>query len=431
MEGGAMVWLIDLLAYLAGCGVTITAGFATYLAFFQSPFYFPRPTGSSVGTQVHHIISAEKELMIQIWYPSTRLFSSLRPITPYSPYLIEYMKRNDTLNWLLSMSRPMYSYAIPAATFSSSHHNVPVILFSHGYGCTRNNNTAHCEELASHGYVVVGVSHSIGCEVIKFPSRLLCDYLNIILPAQLLAYTSQYDTQKFFEDPMSDFVESDHNMSIWMSDMSTVLEYLEGINANQNSEFYHKLDMNNVGIFGHSFGGATAIQMCRNDSRIKAGVNMDGTLYGLDFNKPFNKPCMFLLAGEFESEAEEIDSMEKAGFDYAIAEAYVKESSRRYLDAMHSLCANIGQNAYMITIQDATHSDFSDMPLIKEACILPSCMQSFTTGKHNGFMLTGVINTLLVSFFNKYLKDKSSEILENGYMEARYPCLTIEKFLKR
>ncbi|MEI0739748.1 hypothetical protein VQ056_29130 [Paenibacillus sp. JTLBN-2024] len=47
--------------------------------------------------------------------------------------------------------------------------------------------------------------------------------------------------------------------------------------------FSGRLDLNKVGMFGHSFGGATAAQMLLADGRVKAALNMDGTLYG--------KPC--------------------------------------------------------------------------------------------------------------------------------------------
>ncbi len=38
----------------------------------------------------------------------------------------------------------------------------------------------------------------------------------------------------------------------------------------------HRLRTRQVGVFGHSFGGATAAQVMLNDTRFVAGVNLDG-----------------------------------------------------------------------------------------------------------------------------------------------------------
>ena len=35
-----------------------------------------------------------------------------------------------------------------------------------------------------------------------------------------------------------------------------------------------------VGVFGHSLGGATAAQLMHDDRRVRAGIDLDGTLYG-------------------------------------------------------------------------------------------------------------------------------------------------------
>jgi hypothetical protein len=37
------------------------------------------------------------------------------------------------------------------------------------------------------------------------------------------------------------------------------------------------MDLSRVGMFGHSFGGATTIQSLANDARFRAGINLDGS----------------------------------------------------------------------------------------------------------------------------------------------------------
>jgi predicted dienelactone hydrolase len=59
-------------------------------------------------------------------------------------------------------------------------------------------------------------------------------------------------------------------------------------------KFTGRLDMTRVGIFGHSFGGAQAAQFCSQDSRCKAGVDVDGAPHGSVIQAGINRPFMFL-----------------------------------------------------------------------------------------------------------------------------------------
>ena len=43
-----------------------------------------------------------------------------------------------------------------------------------------------------------------------------------------------------------------------------------------NNPFWSKLDINRIGIFGHSYGGATGVVSAYNDNRIDAIISLDG-----------------------------------------------------------------------------------------------------------------------------------------------------------
>jgi hypothetical protein len=45
----------------------------------------------------------------------------------------------------------------------------PIILFSHGWNGFNAQNTGQALQLASHGYVVVGVQHTYGAVITVFP----------------------------------------------------------------------------------------------------------------------------------------------------------------------------------------------------------------------------------------------------------------------
>ena len=68
---------------------------------------------------------------------------------------------------------------------------------------------------------------------------------------------------------------------IWSADMGFALDQLQRLNASGPSEkFVGRLDMERIGVFGHSLGGATTLQFCQDDARCKAGIDLDGAPLG-------------------------------------------------------------------------------------------------------------------------------------------------------
>jgi predicted dienelactone hydrolase len=104
----------------------------------------------------------------------------------------------------------------------------PVVLISHGLGSQGADFSSLGKHLASYGFFVALPQH-IGSDNVrkqKFFNRL---------------------NREIFD--YSDFVERPR-------DISTVIDQLEQLNT---SQFAGKLDLDNVGIVGHSFGGYTAL----------------------------------------------------------------------------------------------------------------------------------------------------------------------------
>ena len=54
--------------------------------------------------------------------------------------------------------------------------------------------------------------------------------------------------------------------------------------------------MQRVGVFGHSLGGAAALQFCHDDSRCKAGIDVDGAPLGNVISEGVTQPFMFILS---------------------------------------------------------------------------------------------------------------------------------------
>ena len=67
----------------------------------------------------------------------------------------------------------MFAFSILNAPIRTNEASYPVVVYSHGYGDNRKNNTEKAEELASHGYIVAAMDHidTNGGRFITVPPR--------------------------------------------------------------------------------------------------------------------------------------------------------------------------------------------------------------------------------------------------------------------
>ena len=107
---------------------------------------------------------------------------------------------------------------------------IPVMVYSHGLGDRPDAYQVEAEHLASYGFVVATPQHPGSDE------------------SQWEAFQAGLSDQIYL---VSDFVDRPQ-------DVSYLLDQLEARNA---SEFEGRLDLDNVGVGGHSFGGYTALAL--------------------------------------------------------------------------------------------------------------------------------------------------------------------------
>jgi Platelet-activating factor acetylhydrolase, isoform II len=153
------------------------------------------------------------------------------------------------------------------------------------------------EDLASHGYVVVGFDAPYRTSVVVFPDGRV-----VTRPAKL-------DPENLSGDAEERLVEK--LLSAWVSDVGFVVDRLTRLNASDSGQWSGRLDILKIGIVGHSLGGATAAQFCHDDTRAKVGVDLDGRLWGSVVRDGISQPFMFLLedvhgAGALDSNGRQI-----------------------------------------------------------------------------------------------------------------------------
>lgn len=162
----------------------------------------------------------------------------------------------------------------------------PVVIMRAGASAGVVGYSTLAEDLASYGYVVVGFDAPYRTSVVVFPD------------GRVLRRTPENNPEICAEKEQSQQAACTGKLlTAWTADTAFVLGRLARLNSSDASgKFTGRLDMTRVGVFGHSFGGATATQFCRDDSRCKAGIDLDGQPFGSVIQSGLHQPFMFLLS---------------------------------------------------------------------------------------------------------------------------------------
>jgi dienelactone hydrolase len=268
-------WAKRLVRILLLVGVLMLAIGVAFLEIRRhQPLVLPAPTGPyAVGRAEYDWIDQsrvdplapragmKRELVIWAWYPANPL-----PGAPTAPYLQQqWAQLADQQHGLIGgqltqSSASIQTHSVENALLSSAAARYPVLIFEPGLGNLPTQYTTLLEDLASHGYVVFAITPTYSSDVVVFPDGRVAT----ATPQGLL------NTQENPQEAAARLV------GLWSQDVSFVLNQLERLNATKGSMWNQRLDLARLGIFGHSFGGATAAEVCSLDPRCKAGIDLDG-----------------------------------------------------------------------------------------------------------------------------------------------------------
>ena len=189
--------------------------------------------------------------------------------------------------------------------------------------------------------------------------------------------------------------------------MGFALDQLERLNTSDPSgRFLGRLETQRVGVFGHSLGGATALQFCHDDSRCKAGIDVDGAPLGSVVADGVTQPFMFLLSDhKGESDAGEPEVIRQAGPN--IHSIYDRLSDDRRL---------------MIMIRGAGHYGFSDDGAMLKSPLMMRAMRTVGVVRLDGRRQVALTAHYISTFFDVYLKGApASELMSQPeYPEVEY-----------
>jgi dienelactone hydrolase len=192
-----------------------------------------------------------RELAVWIWYPAVAGPSDAA--APYVPAAWGPLVSD------LPLSQDLTAVSANSLAGAALEGRPPVVVLQPGLGQPVADYTTLAEELASHGFAVIGINET-GSAPTAFPD-------GHTVPATPLGGVSAMDVDAWY-------ASAARVTDVWVADAQFVVKTLS-----ETPPAIGALDFSRVAYLGHSLGGAAAFEACSQDATCSAAVDLDGTLW--------------------------------------------------------------------------------------------------------------------------------------------------------
>jgi dienelactone hydrolase len=362
-----------------GAGASLTARRAAVIlssacSIANAQLSLPKPTGAyAVGRSLTYILDTsrvdpkairadgKREFMVIVWYPAAGSLSE-----PKSQWILAlwadsaasdlfiFTRRVQpplTVREIAGVIAATRSYARDSASVVPSRRPFPVVILSPGNNTTAAYYATLGEELASHGYVVIG--H---------------------VPTGYARHVTLPDHRVFPRRAYSD-------IDPWIGDIRYLVDHVSVWNRDPLNLLHGMLDTMGIGLAGHSGGANASEVVASSDPRVRALASIDPGI--TDTSWATAKPTLILSS----------DWAARASVDTAVADMLGERVIfRRHL-----------AHGFALTLKGAQHMSFSDISAISRLQLGPGGLEQITAARR-----------LLVEFFDESMLGAHSQLLRTG-----------------
>jgi len=264
----------------------------------------------------------------------------------------------------------------------------PLVVFSHGSFGTRTSNETLFRELASHGYVVCSVDHAYHC-------LYTADENGKPLPIDG-GYMNELRGENAKQDKQNSLMLYKKWMGIRVADINFVIDAIASrTKSTPSDEVYGLVNIEKIGVIGHSLGGSAALGIGRLRSDIRAVIALES---------PFLCDILDVENGSFV--------FEDAEYPVPILSVY-SDSSWTHLAQWPQYARNVrllsgwDKNAYSVHMEGAGHLSLTDLSLASP--VLTRILNGHGSSVDAEDYLIRLNETCL-SFFDRFLKDTAANL---------------------
>ena len=368
--------------FLALVACILVSFMSSFVALGQADGLFT-PTGPhSIGVTSRQWIDEAREeifteettdkrtVWVWIWYPA-----DVDEDAGLAPYLSEEIDIEQAIEgavmWFdgdasatIDALSQIHLNAVQDAAVSDAQAAYPVIIYSTGVGGFPTVHSFQAEELASHGYIVVTIVHTLGYGL-RFPG-----------PPYFYVGDAAFESML----PLIEFSGED---------VFFVLDQLEALNSDTFEDVLAgRLDLDHVGIAGQSNGAVYALWTIKRDDRLKAAVIEDGCPYEdvVSAYREVGQPVLFMVAERPEC-----------------------------LDFFRL----VGGPTYLMEVAGFKHSTYLDQILWPKKDTRPDIFGTVEPSR-----AVQITNAYVLAFFNQYLRGTAHPLLEGASED--FPEVSLE-----
>ncbi len=291
----------SMIKWILGFGIFfIILSIVAMVVFPKSAF--PKPSGKfAVGTRIFDLEdksriekysendNENRKIKYQIWYPTDKTKNLKKAKWIHDGVIVSRQLATSMHlpGFILDQTKDIYSNSYLEAEISNSLDKYPVVLISHGWKGFRELHADYAEELASNGFIAISIDHTYGSQVVKFKDGSLAYISEKALPRE---------TEPFGYNKNSNLL-----VKTYGNDVSSVIDDLERLNGSDD-DLKSKLDLEEIGLLGHSTGGGGDVFIAMEDKRIKALLGLDAWVAPLEpevLKQGLKIPSLFLRSEQW------------------------------------------------------------------------------------------------------------------------------------
>ncbi|WP_433923707.1 hypothetical protein [Paenibacillus taichungensis] len=323
-------------------------------------------------SRIDPISKETREVLISIYYPSNPVEHESKYISLFEPNISSAVDMLSSMgvdkDYICNLDTKIHNDESVDITAK----NCPIIFVAPAFGVVRDMYSFCVEHLVGCGFVVITIGATHESIFSIFPDGRFVQQSKEISEIESLDIHSWKQLLKLRVEDIS-----------WvLKNVDKVLDSDKGLKA--------IVDVNEMGIIGHSLGGAAAYELLKREKRIKASILLDPSFHLMTTSKEERVTIPLLVARQEKCSFEELEN--------EISPDLLPLLLGRY----ESLFNSSDLNSSFIKLNGTHHMTFSDIPIHYN--------EDGIEQKHS------TINKYISAFLEEHLKKEESkfhELLKN------------------